>query len=687
MSDINIEFVEPQTIEINYPIVGVDGLDGQVVSVIAGDNITVDDTDPANPIVSTPDNLVTSVNGDIGTVVLTSSDVGADPSGSASTALTTANNYTDSEIASLSFVESVTAGTNVTIDNTDPQNPIVSASGGGGGAVDSVNTKTGVVVLDTGDIGEVTNKKYVTDAEKTKLSNTSGTNTGDETLSTIKSKLGITTLSGSNTGDQNLSGYVPTSRTINGQALTANVTLAKSDVGLSNVDNTSDASKPVSTAQQTALDLKENSANKAINFTTINNTLYPSVEAVQNAIIDAVTGLTNFRGDYDASVNVYPTTGGSGGGGNIRKGDYWYVSVAGTLDGESVTPGDALIAKINNPGNLSTEWIVITHSFNYVPENVANKNTDGTFSANSDTLYPSQKATKTYADTKLTANSTITGATKTKITYDAKGLVTAGADATKTDVGLSNVDNTSDASKPVSTATQTALDAKRTLARVTFSNANYVIVATKDSVISQTGTMSASRTVTLPLANSVPAGTEFTIIDQSGTVTATNTIVITRAGSDTINGATTEVIATAYSWRRIISDGTSSWNIDGGIVRVAATQTLTNKRITRRTVTVNAPGATPTMNTDNVNRQIFTGLNTAITSMTTNLTGTPVDGDMLEICFLDDGTARAITWGSSFVSSGTVTLPTTTAISTTLRVGFEYSTIASLNKWVCIAKA
>lgn len=34
------------------------------------------------------------------------------------------------------------------------------------------------------------------------------------------------------------------------------ITLTKSDIGLSNVDNTSDASKPVSTAQQTALNLK-----------------------------------------------------------------------------------------------------------------------------------------------------------------------------------------------------------------------------------------------------------------------------------------------------------------------------------------------------------------------------------------------------------------------------------------------
>lgn len=50
-----------------------------------------------------------------------------------------------------------------------------------GGAVDSVNTQTGAVVLDTDDIAEGTNK-YVTSAEKTILSNTSGVNTGDQVV-------------------------------------------------------------------------------------------------------------------------------------------------------------------------------------------------------------------------------------------------------------------------------------------------------------------------------------------------------------------------------------------------------------------------------------------------------------------------------------------------------------------------
>jgi len=51
-------------------------------------------------------------------------------------------------------------------------------------------------------------------------------------------------------------------KTIEGQSLlgSGNVDLGKADVGLGSVDNTSDANKPVSTAQQTALNLKANIA-------------------------------------------------------------------------------------------------------------------------------------------------------------------------------------------------------------------------------------------------------------------------------------------------------------------------------------------------------------------------------------------------------------------------------------------
>jgi hypothetical protein len=72
-------------------------------------------------------------------------------------------------------------------------------------------TITSPLGITTTDVSDVTNKRYVTDSNLTVLNNTSNINTGDETLSTIKSKLGISTLSGSNTGDQDLSSYATNS--------------------------------------------------------------------------------------------------------------------------------------------------------------------------------------------------------------------------------------------------------------------------------------------------------------------------------------------------------------------------------------------------------------------------------------------------------------------------------------------
>jgi hypothetical protein len=57
--------------------------------------------------------------------------------------------------------------------------------GGGIGNVESVNGQIGIVVLDQDDIGDGTTYKQYSGAEKTKLAAISGTNTGDETTTTI----------------------------------------------------------------------------------------------------------------------------------------------------------------------------------------------------------------------------------------------------------------------------------------------------------------------------------------------------------------------------------------------------------------------------------------------------------------------------------------------------------------------
>lgn len=114
---------------------------------------------------------------------------------------------------------------------------------------------------------------------------------------------------------------------------------------------------------------------------------------------------------------------------------------------------------------------------------------------------------------------------------------------------------------------------------------------------------------------------------------------------------------------------------------ISATNTLTNKRITKRISTV-TQAAAPTINTDNGDIFAITGLAQAITSMTTNLSGTPSAGDIIMFQITDNGTARAITWGASFAATTAVPLPTTTVISTMLRVLFQRN--AANNAWDCI---
>lgn len=115
---------------------------------------------------------------------------------------------------------------------------------------------------------------------------------------------------------------------------------------------------------------------------------------------------------------------------------------------------------------------------------------------------------------------------------------------------------------------------------------------------------------------------------------------------------------------------------------ISSTNTLTNKRITKRVGTTTS-SATPTINTDNVDMYTITAQTVDITSFTTNLSGTPTDGQTLWIAITGTA-ARAITWGASFEAS-TVALPTTTVTTNRLDVGFVWN--AATSKWRCVASA
>lgn len=92
------------------------------------------------------------------------------------------------DLSGSGVVQTIVAGENITVDATDPSNPIVSATPGGGGAVDSVNGQTGEVVLDADDIDDTsTTNKFATAAEKTKLGHIAVTQAVD--LDAMETKL------------------------------------------------------------------------------------------------------------------------------------------------------------------------------------------------------------------------------------------------------------------------------------------------------------------------------------------------------------------------------------------------------------------------------------------------------------------------------------------------------------------
>jgi hypothetical protein len=70
------------------------------------------------------------------------------------------------------------------------------------------------------------------------------------------------------------------------------------------------------------------------------------------------------------------------------------VSGTNNIDGLTTTTLSGLL----RGDGVSVSATTVSQSLGYVPEDVANKSIDGIFAANSDTLYPSQKAVKTYVD-------------------------------------------------------------------------------------------------------------------------------------------------------------------------------------------------------------------------------------------------------------------------------------------------
>ena len=123
---------------------------------------------------------------------------------------------------------------------------------------------------------------------------------------------------------------------------------------------------------------------------------------------------------------------------------------------------------------------------------------------------------------------------------------------TKADVGLSNVDNTSDASKPVSTATQTALNAK--------ANTTHTHATNDLSDASSVGKSVLTAATTTAARTAIGAGTSDLVIGTTGTTAAAgnHTHVAANITDATTTGRSVMTAANAGAARTAIGAGTSN---------------------------------------------------------------------------------------------------------------------------------
>jgi hypothetical protein len=245
--------------------------------------------------------------------------------------------------------------------------------------------------------------------------------------------------------------------------------VTKSHVGLGNVDNTSDANKPISTATQTALDLKETVANVALKAPLASPTFTGTVSGITKAMV----GLSNVDNSADIDKDISTLTQAAL---NLKA-----PLAAPTFTGTVVLPSTTSIGDVS-----STELGYVNGVTSAIQTQIDAK------LASADAASTYQQKVTDVSDTEIGYLNGVTSAIQTQMdtkapTNNPTFTGTVGG-VTKSMVGLANVDNTADASKPVSTAQATAIGTAKTEAIADAATAsgtaisNAVAALTKSSV-------------------------------------------------------------------------------------------------------------------------------------------------------------------------------------------------------------
>ena len=210
-------------------------------------------------------------------------------------------------------------------------------------------------VTNNADVLLNTAKNSYPTADATKLAAITGTNTGDETTETIKSKLGITTLSGSNTGDQDIAAMAHTNRT----AL--------------------DAVSGINTGDQTLSGLGGVASNTPITGATKTKITYDAkglVTSGTDATTADIAASTDKNYVTDAQLTVIGNTSGTNTGDNATNTQYSGLVTNATHTGDATGSTALTVVRINGTSLAGLETGILKNTTSTGVPSIAVAGTD-----------------------------------------------------------------------------------------------------------------------------------------------------------------------------------------------------------------------------------------------------------------------------------------------------------------------
>ena len=358
---------------------------------------------------------------------------------------------------------------------------------------------------------------------------------------------------------------------------TAVAALTKSSVGLGNVDNTSDANKPVSTATQTALDAKLNlSGGTLTGALTLSGAPTSDLHAATKQYVDGIAAGINFHQPVVAATsgNLAGTynNGTNGVGATITAASNGSI---GTIDGVAVSVGNRILLRAQTDAKQNGVYTVTAVGSAGAPYVVtraadADNNPAGEL-ATGDFTFVTGGSTNGSRGYILSTTGTITVGT-TEVNYaqfNASEAIIAGTNISKSGATISVLDaptfsglvTAAAAGVAFSDGTQT-LEGVPSRTPIIQKTASYTLSALteRDDLIEMSSSSAMTLTIPTDATLNFPIGTSLDILQ-----TSTGQVTIAGAAGVTVNATPGLKLRTTWSSATLFKRAANTWVVYGDL--------------------------------------------------------------------------------------------------------------------------